>query len=76
MPLKTNEICFGGPFHPPAKSAFYDIEAWGRFGTGQPSKLTEARIFSETQVASGRFKIPPEERSEDQKTGEVSNIRG
>lgn len=26
MPLKTNEICFGGPFHPPEKSSFYDIE--------------------------------------------------
>ena len=26
MPLKTNEICFGGPFHPPATSASYDIE--------------------------------------------------
>lgn len=38
MPLKTNEVCFGGPFHPPATSASYDIETrhvsklWG--GTG------------------------------------------
>lgn len=38
MPLKTNEICFGGPFHPPEKSSFYDIETRGDLGPlGQAS---------------------------------------
>lgn len=38
MPLKTNEVCFGGPFHPPATSASYDIE------TRHVSKLWGGRV--------------------------------
>lgn len=47
MPLKTNEICFGGPFHPPAKSAFYDIE-WShlRHASAQAEALCSRMLES------------------------------
>lgn len=47
MPLKTNEICFGGPFHPPEKSSFYDIE-WShlRHASAQAEALCSRMLES------------------------------
>jgi len=57
MPLKTNEICFGGPFHPPEKSSFYDIETRGDLGPlGQascPFKITSVEKRSEEDRKTG-----------------------
>eukprot|EP00434_Breviolum_minutum_P018279 symbB.v1.2.016127.t2/scaffold1221.1/size130907/3 len=47
MPLKTNEVCFGGPFHPPATSASYDIE-WSnlRHASAQAEALCSGMLES------------------------------